>query len=502
MDEFVMALDAGTTGVTVLLVDRDGRPRHRGYREIAQHYPRPGWVEHDPEEIWSATLAAAADALGAAGWPAVVAAGIANQRETVVVWERDTLQPVHPAIVWQCRRSAGICEELRRGEAEATIRERTGLVVDPYFSGTKLTWLMREFPELRKRAEAGELAFGTVDTWLLAKLTSGRVHATDVSNASRTLLFDLHVMAWNPELLGILEVPAALLPEVRASCHRFGTAEPGLLGSGAIPVSGVAGDQQAALFGQACFREGMAKNTYGTGSFILVNTGPRHTVGSPGILTTVAWDLGSHGARVDDTVDYASEGSVFVTGAAIQWLRDGLGIISNAAETGPLAESVPDTGGVYFVPALAGLGAPHWDPHARGTIVGITGGTTRAHLARATVEAMALQTRDVVDAMTTGSGVAPTELRVDGGASVMDVMCQFQADILGIPVARPVVRETTALGAAYLAGVAEGFWSGIDEVAAQWRLDRRFEPAMGEDERSSRQEQWRRAVDRARDWAS
>jgi glycerol kinase len=496
MDELVMAVDAGTTGVTVLLVDREGRPAHRGYREIAQHYPRPGWVEHDPEQIWSATLDAAAEALGHAGGAEVVAAGIANQRETVVVWERDTLEPVYPAIVWQCRRSAGICDELRARGAEPAIRERTGLVVDPYFSGTKLTWLLREIPGLRERAEGGELAFGTVDTWLLAKLTGGRVHATDVSNASRTLLFGLDTLAWDRELLGLLEVPEALLPEVEASSHRFGTAEPGLLGSGPVPISGIAGDQQSALFGQACFEEGMAKNTYGTGSFVLVNTGASHAIGSPGILTTVAWSLGDH------TVNFASEGSVFVTGAAIQWLRDGLGIISSAAETGPLAESVAGADGVFFVPALAGLGAPHWDPHARGTIVGITGGTTRAHIARATVEAMAFQSRDVVDAMTAGSGVAPMELRVDGGASVMDILCQFQADILGIPVARPVVRETTALGAAYLAGIAEGFWSGTDEVAAQWRLDRRFEPAMSTDDRESRYARWQQAVDRAREWAS
>jgi glycerol kinase len=493
LEEFVMAIDAGTTGVTVLLVDREGRPRHRGYREITQHYPRPGWVEHDPGEIWSATLAAAADALADAGSPPVTAAGITNQRETTLLWERGTLRPVHPAIVWQCRRSAAICDELRARGAEELIRERTGLVADAYFSGTKLTWLMREVPGLRSRAEAGELAFGTVDSWLLARLTGGRVHATDVSNASRTMLLGLADLRWDPELLELLEVPPGLLPEVLPSSHRFGTAEPGLLGPGPVPISGIAGDQQSALFGQACFREGMAKNTYGTGSFVLVNTGDRHAVGSPGILTTVAWGLGGR-------VDYASEGSVFVTGAAIQWLRDGLGIISSAAETGPLAESVPDTGGVHFVPALAGLGAPYWDPHARGTITGITGGTTRAHLARATVEAMAFQSRDVVDAMTAGSGVAPTELRVDGGASVMDLLCQFQADLLGIPVARPVVRETTAMGAAYLAGIAEGFWSGPGEVASQWRLDRMFEPSMSGDERDARQTRWRKAVDRARGW--
>jgi glycerol kinase len=496
-EDVVMAIDAGTTGVTVLLVDRNGHPGHRGYREITQHYPRPGWVEHDPEEIWSATLAAAGDALEAAGSPRVAAAGIANQRETVVLWERDTLRPVHPAIVWQCRRSADICRQLRDAGLETELRRTTGLVLDPYFSGTKLTWLMREVPGLRSRAASGQLAFGTVDSWLLAKLTGGQVHATDVSNASRTLLFDLHSLTWSPSLLDMLEVPPALLPQVLPSCHRFGTAQPGVLGRDRVPVSGVAGDQQAALFGQACFGEGMSKNTYGTGSFVLVNTGSHRAVGSPGILTTVAWGLGAHGTPVD----YASEGSIFVTGAAIQWLRDGLGIISDAAETGPLAASVTDSGGVYFVPALAGLGAPHWDPHARGTIVGITGGTTRAHLARATVEAMAFQTRDVVDAMTAASGVAPRELRVDGGASVMDVLCQFQADVLGIPVARPVVRETTALGAAWLAGIEEGFWSGLDEVAEQWRLDRRFEPRMSDDERGSRQALWRRAVERARGWA-
>lgn len=489
-----MAIDAGTTGITVILVDRRGAVTRKAYREFPQHFPRPGWVEHDPEEIWQATMGAVGEALEGVGPRAVAAIGITNQRETTVLWERSSLRAVHPAIVWQCRRSAGICDEIRATGFDEVVRERTGLVLDPYFSGTKITWLMREVPDLRSRAAAGELAFGTVDGWLMARLTAGAVHATDLSNASRTMLLNIHGRTWDETLLEALEVPPAILPTVFPSAHRFGTTAPEVFWGRGVPISGVAGDQQSALFGQACFAEGMSKNTYGTGSFVLTNTGPHHTAGGHGLITTIAWGM-------EDRVDYALEGSIFVTGAAIQWLRDGLGIIDRASEAGPLAASVPDTEGIYFVPALVGLGSPHWDPYARGTIVGITRGTRKAHLVRAAVEAMAYQTRDVADAMTAASGVGLHELRVDGGASVMDVLCQFQADLLGVPVARPAFAETTAMGAAYLAGITEGFWSGMDEVAAHWRLDRRFEPVMGEDEREMRYQGWRRAVERAAGWA-
>ena len=489
--KYVLAIDAGTTGITVLLVDAEGAFFRKTYQEFAQHFPKPGWVEHDPEEIWKAVQITLNKALEGIGSAAIVAIGITNQRETTVVWERHTLRPVHNAIVWQCRRSADICTELKAKGLEETVRAKTGLVLDAYFSGTKLTWLLRERPELRTRAEAGELAFGTIDTWLIAKLTGGVSHVTDYSNASRTLMFNIHDLNWDPALLAALEVPAALLPDVKPSSHRFGVTAPAQFGGREVPISGVAGDQQAALFGQACFEPGMSKNTYGTGSFVLTNTGDAHPVSQSGLLTSIAWGI-------DGRVDYALEGSIFVTGAAIQWLRDGLGIISDASEIGPLASSVEDTGGVTFVPALVGLGAPHWDPHARGLITGITRGTSAAHIARATVEAMAYQTKDVVDAMINDSGVPLTELRVDGGASVMDVLCQFQADMLGVPVARPRIQETTAMGAAYLAGITEGFWSGTDVVASQWKLDRLFEPKMSEDRRATLYDGWQKAVAKAR----
>lgn len=490
-----MSIDAGTTGITALLVDREGAIKKKSYREFPQHFPKPGWVEHDPEEIWEATQTVVAETLEGSPPGAVKAVGITNQRETTVLWERDTLRPVHNAIVWQCRRSTPICDELKAEGFEEEIRSRTGLVADAYFSGTKLTWLMREIEGLRKRASAGELAFGTIDTWLIAKLAGGQVHATDYSNASRTLLFNIHDREWDQVLLDRLEVDRSVLPEVFPSSGRFGITHQDAFVGIEVPISGVAGDQQSALFGQACFEKGMSKNTYGTGSFVLTNTGSTHGISSHGLLTTIAWGI-------DSRIDYALEGSIFITGAAVQWLRDGLGIISRSDEIGPLANSVPDSGGVFFVPALVGLGAPHWDPYARGTIVGITRGTTKAHIARAAVEAMAYQTRDVVDAMAADSGVPPTELRVDGGAAVNDLLCQFQADILGVPVARPAFTETTGMGAAYLAGIAEGLWSGTNDVSARWKLDRLFEPTMSEDERNSRYEQWKRAVERSRAWAT
>lgn len=480
----ILSIDAGTTGITVLVVDSRGLPVARAYREFAQHFPRPGWVEHDPNQIWEAVLECVAGACLNAGGP-IGAIGITNQRETTVVWDRKTLKPVHNAIVWQCKRSQAICEQLRSQGHEALVRARTGLRIDPYFCGTKLTWLMRSSQRLRRRAEAGELAFGTVDSWLIARLTGGTVHATDVTNASRTLLFDIHRLCWDEQLLEMMQVPPQLLPEVHPSSHRFGLAA-GVAGLDGLPISGVAGDQQAALFGQACFSPGSSKNTYGTGSFVLTNTGTRCALSSHGLLTTVAAGAG--------TPTYALEGSIFITGAAIQWLRDGLGIIGHASQTEALAASVPDCGGVHFVPALAGLGAPWWDAGARGAITGITRGTGREHILRAAVEAMAFQTKDVAEAMAADSGLPLTELKVDGGASVMDLLCQFQADLLGVPVLRPRITETTAVGAAYLAGLTEGVWSGTAELAEQWRLDRAFEPQRDPDEVRELYSGWKKAV--------
>jgi glycerol kinase len=488
----VLAIDAGTTGVRTLVVDEVGSVHARAYREFPQHYPRPGWVEHDPDDILDATRATLAEAAAAAGEP-VAAIGITNQRETTVVWDRRTGQPRHRAIVWQDRRTAARCEELRAAGHEPMIRARTGLVLDPYFSATKLEWLLRDGGV---EADAA-LAFGTVDSWLLWWLTGGPdggVHATDPSNASRTLLFDLDAGTWSDELCALFGVPRSCLPESRPSSGRFGVTHPDHAAGLAVPVTGIAGDQPAALFGQACVEPGMTKNTYGTGSFVLMNLGPTHPPPTEGLLTSVAWSL-------NGTVAYALEGAVFVTGAAIQWLRDGLGIIGDAAETGPLAASVPDSGGVVFVPAFTGLGSPWWDPYARGTVLGITRGTTRAHLARAVVEAMAWQTRDVVDAMTAAAGQPPRALRVDGGASVMDLLCQFQADVLGVPVQRAAATETTALGVAFLAGLAVGVWGTPTEVGAAWRADAEFTPSANSVVIDAEHARWRRGVNRARGWA-
>jgi glycerol kinase len=489
----LLAIDAGTTGVTVLLVDGSGAIRGKGSREFPQHFPRPGWVEHDPDDWWTAALAATGDALGQASISPreVAAVGITNQRETTVVWRRDTLRPVHRAIVWQDRRTAPLCEELRSDGWGDPISERTGLVIDPYFSGTKLAWLLDHVDGVRHDAGSGRLAFGTVDTFLVARLTAGRVHATDHTNASRTMMFDIRTLDWDEELLDRLGVPTALLPEVRPSSGEFGTTDPDAFLGIEAPIGGIAGDQQAALVGQACFEPGDAKNTYGTGSFVLLNTGSDATTAA-GLLTTVAYsDAGG--------VRYALEGSIFVTGAAIQWLRDGLGILGSAAEAGPVAGEVPDAGGVYFVPALTGLGAPWWDPYARGTIVGLTRGTTRAHLVRAAVEAMAYQTRDVVEAMTAGGRTVLAELKVDGGAAAMDLLCQLQADLLGVPVRRPAVQETTAMGAAYLAGLATGVWASKEEAASAWALDQEFTPGDRE-AAAARYARWRAAVERSRRW--
>ncbi len=487
----VLAIDAGTTGCTALLVRDDATIAARGYREFPQHFPRPGWVEHDPEDIWQATLAACREAFRTSGLQPrdVAAIGITNQRETTVVWDRATLRPVHHAIVWQDRRTAERCDELRPA-IEKTVRETTGLVVDAYFSATKLQWLLNHVEGLRARADKGELAFGTVDTWVLARLTHGR-HATDYSNASRTLLYDIRAREWSDELLGTFDVPRSLLPEVLPSSGRFGVTNPNAFFDVALPVSGIAGDQQAALFGQACFETGMTKNTYGTGSFVLMNVGDAPPPTPEGLLVTLAWGIG-------DAVAYALEGSIFVTGAAVQWLRDGLSLIARADHTEPLAKTVPDAGGIYFVPALTGLGSPYWDPYARGAIVGITRGTTKAHLARATIESMAYQTRDVIEAMATNANVRPADLRVDGGACVMDTLCQFQADQLGVVVRRPQIQETTALGAAFLAGLAEGVWSSTHDITRAWKIDKEFVPHAPD---PAGYEGWKRAVERARGWA-
>jgi len=480
----VIAIDAGTTGVRALAVDEAGRPAGWSYRELTQHFPQPGWVEHDPEEIWQAvetTLAELRSSLDTS----VAAIGITNQRETVVAWDRRTGQPLHNAIVWQDRRTAARCRRLEDDGHLPLVRAATGLVLDPYFSATKMAWLLAE-----GGVDAGpRLALGTVDSWILWKLTAGDVFATDPSNASRTLLYDIRHGAWSRELSDLFGVPLAALPEVRRTSGRFGTTPDG------IPVSALAGDQQAALFGQACLETGMAKNTYGTGSFVLMNVGTTCPEPVEGLLTTVAWSLPG-AAPV-----YALEGSIFATGAAITWLRDGLGIIDSPADIGPLAESVRDAQGVAFVPAFSGLGSPWWDPHARGTIVGLTRGSGRAQLARAAVEAMAYQTRDVVDAMTAATGQPRTELRVDGGASVLDLLLQIQADQLRVPVSRPAVRETTALGAAFLAGLAEGAWSSTDEVAGLWQQETVFNPRAPQSVVDDRHATWRRAVDRSRRWA-
>jgi glycerol kinase len=485
----VLSLDEGTTGATAVVVGLDGVVRAKGYREITQHYPEPGWVEHDPLEIWSAVQLAAQSALDGAGATPrdVQAVGITNQRETLVLWDRRTLEPLAPAIVWQDRRTAAVCEQLREDGHEQRVREVTGLVLDPYFSATKLAWAMQHIKG------AADAAAGTVDSWLVARLSAGRDHVTDASNASRTLLFDIGRGAWSEEMAGLFGVPLANLPQVVDSSGAISMTDPGAFGGVTAPITGIAGDQQAALFGQACTTPGMAKNTYGTGSFVLIQTGRDRVASTSGMLTTVAW-------RRHGMLSYALEGAIFITGAALQWLRDGLGIIGSAAEAGPIASSVPDSGGVLMVPAFVGLGAPHWDPYARGTIVGLTRGSGRAQLVRAAVEAMAYQTRDVVEAMGIDFGSPLKELRVDGGAAVMDVLCQFQADLLGIPVRRPRQTETTALGAAFLAGLGAGIWSDSD-LEGLWKLDREFEPKMSRDQADSLQSRWREAVERSRGWA-
>lgn len=494
---YILAIDQGTTGSTALLFNKEGRVISSAYREVHQIYPQPGWVEHDPQELLGTSVAVAREALQKAGVDAsqVRSVGITNQRETTVVWERNTGEPVSNAIVWQCRRTDSLCEELKQKGLSQSVSEKTGLIIDAYFSATKLRWILDHIPQGQRRAEQGELLFGTVDSWLVWNLTGGAVHITDYSNACRTMLFNIHSLQWDRELLSALNIPEAVLPRVMPSSQVYGETAAGLLGDSRVPLSAVAGDQQAALFGQACYEPGMAKNTYGTGSFVLLNTGTKPVPSRRGLVTTIAWGL-------EGGVSYAMEGSIFITGAAVQWLRDGLGLIADAAESETLARSVPDTGGVYFVPAFVGLGAPYWDMYARGTIVGLTRGTTREHLARATLEAIAYQTRDVIEVMGAEAGLQVQTLRVDGGGTANSFLMQFQADILGVPIQKAAVPETTALGAAYLAGLAVGLWQDTTEIARGWRAAETYEPGMSTDQRETLYAGWKRAVERARGWVT
>jgi glycerol kinase len=493
---YVLALDQGTTSCRAIVFDRDATIVAVGQREFSQIFPRPGWVEHDPGEIWATQIAVATEALGRAHLrPRDIAAiGITNQRETTVVWDRETGVPVYNAIVWQDRRTADDCDRLKRDGHEDFIRERTGLVIDAYFSGSKVAWILDNVPGARAKAEAGKLAFGTIDSWLVWQLTSGAVHVTDVTNASRTMLFNINTLRWDEDLLKLLSVPPSTLPEVRPSSAIHGRVST-TLGVADVPIAGIAGDQQAALFGQLCVSPGLTKNTYGTGCFLLQNTGERPVASRSRLLSTVAWQVGGK-------TTYALEGSVFVGGAVVQWLRDGLGIISKSSDVGALATSVPDHGGVYLVPAFAGLGAPHWDPYARGIIIGITRGTTAGHIARAAVESIAFQVADLLSAVKDDSGIELTELRVDGGAAANDGLLQFQADLLGVTVVRPQVTETTALGAAYLAGLAVGFWNSTETLARHWRVDRRFEPSRPPSHSAARRAEWHEAVSRSKGWVA
>ena len=490
----ILALDQGTTSSRAIIFAEDGSVRAQAQKEFRQIYPHPGWVEHDPEEIWASQLGVARRALAQAGLKAadITALGIANQRETVIVWERKSGQPVHNAIVWQDRRTADACASLKRRGKTNIVRSKTGLVIDPYFSATKLAWLLDSVPGLRLHAERGELAFGTVDSWLAWKLSGGSLHITDVSNAARTMLYDIHAGEWDEELLALFRIPRALLPRVLPSSRVYGESAKSLFGA-PIAIAGIAGDQQAALFGQACHSAGMAKNTYGTGCFMLLNTGANAVPSKHGLLTTPCAQTGSK-------PQYALEGGVFIAGAVVQWLRDGLGFIRSSDEIEALAASVEDTGGVYLVPAFAGLGAPHWDAYARGTMLGLTRGTTRAHIARAALEAIAFQSAELLQAMQKDAGIRLKELRVDGGAAANDTLMQFQADILGVPVLRPKVLETTALGAAYLAGLATGVWKNTAAISRQWAVGRRFEPAMSRADAQARMSGWTRALERSKNW--
>lgn len=501
---FILALDQGTTSSRALLFDDHGAVRGMAQQEFTQHFPQPGWVEHDANDLWQSQLAVAREVMAKSGVMAtdIAAIGITNQRETTVLWDRKTSEPIAPAIVWQDRRTFDACTAYRASGAETMVRQKTGLLLDPYFSGTKLAWLLDHVPEARVRAERGELAFGTVDSWLIWKLTDGAVHVTDASNASRTLLFNINTGAWDVELLQLFNIPYSLLPRVVASSETVAETSDKWF-NGQIPIAGIAGDQQAATFGQACLRPGMAKNTYGTGCFMLMNTGNVPVASKHRLLTTVAWQqrrVTSTNSQDSPEITYALEGSVFMAGAIIQWLRDGLGIISTAADVEALAASVPSSEGVVLVPAFAGLGAPWWQADARATLSGMTRGTTRAHIARAALDAICCQSVDVLQAMESDSGVALTELRVDGGAAKNDLLMQLQADLLGVPVARPKVTETTALGAAYLAGLAVGFWQSADNLAAHWQLDKRFEPKLMQDAKHEILDRWHNAIRHTIEW--
>ena len=491
---YIIALDQGTTSSRAIVFDHDASIVAVGQREFQQIFPRPGWVEHDPGEIWATQISVTTEALGRAHLrPRDIAAiGITNQRETTVVWDRETGKPVYNAIVWQDRRTADFCDRLKRDGHEDFIRQRTGLVIDAYFSGSKIAWILDNVPGARARAEAGKLAFGTIDSWLVWQLTSDATHVTDVTNASRTMLFNINTLKWDEDLLNLLRVPASMLPDVRPSSEIYGHVST-TLGLGGVPIAGIAGDQQAALFGQMCVSSGMTKNTYGTGCFLLQNTGERPAVSRNRLLSTVAWQVGGK-------TMYALEGSVFIGGAVVQWLRDGLGIIKDSSDVEALALSVADSGGVYLVPAFAGLGAPHWDPYARGTIVGITRGTKAAHIARAALESIAFQVADLLEAARADAGIDLAEVRVDGGAAANNYLLQFQADMLGVAVVRPKVTETTALGAAYLAGLAVGFWDSTDALARHWRVDRRFEPSIQSSAAAARRAEWHEALNRSKSW--
>ena len=494
MSQYIMALDQGTTSSRAILFDHDGRSVGSEQQEYRQFYPAPGQVEHNPADIWDSQLAVAKRVLRRSRISAeqIAAIGITNQRETTLLWEKETGKPVGNAIVWQSRVSSGICQRLKEAGVGDRLREITGLLIDPYFSGTKLTWLFENIEGLRARAERGEILFGTVDSYLIWKLTGGRKHVTDISNASRTLLFDIHQQEWSPEMLEMLNIPAAILPEVVDSSGFIAETDPEIFGK-SIPIAGAAGDQQAATFGQICYEPGMAKNTYGTGCFMLMNIGSKPRLSENGLLTTIGW-------RINGQITYCLEGAIFIAGAAIQWLRDGLEIIAHASESEAIATSVANTHGVYFVPAFVGLGAPYWDAEARGLAIGLTRGTTKAHLVRAALESIAYQTRDVLDAMNRDSGIRLAELRVDGGATSNNFLMQFQADLLKTSVLRPVVQETTALGAAYLAGLGVGFWESQEELTRKWAIDQAFEPAMSSEEVDKLYHGWTRAVERSRGW--
>lgn len=495
MPKYIMALDAGTTSNRCILFDRAGVPRSVAQKEFTQRYPQPGWVEHDANEIWSTMLGVAVEAMYKLGATAadIAAIGITNQRETTVVWDRATGEPVCPAIVWQCRRTSQLCDRLKDQGLVETVRAKTGLVIDAYFSATKIHWVLEHIPGARARAERGELLFGTVDSWLIWKLSGGALHITDYSNASRTMMFNIHTLQWDEDILRLLDIPACMLPQVVPSSSVYGHTDPALFG-GPIPIAGAAGDQQSALFGQACFQPGEAKNTYGTGCFMLMNTGSQPVLSQNGLVTTIAWGL-------DGQVTYALEGSIFVAGAAIQWLRDELKLIDSAADSEVQAAKVPDTNGCYVVPAFTGLGAPHWDQYARGVIVGLTRGVNRYHIIRATLDSLAYQVNDVLTAMARDSGIRLSTLKVDGGASANDLLMQTQADLIHAPVLRPSCVETTAMGAAYLAGLAVGYWAGQDEVSKNWSIDRAFTPKLDDQTRVQRLKGWEKAVRYAFDWA-